>query len=250
MTRQIPKRLRQEPLIETIWQVQFEPAPHHPLGDILPGVLFSSLRNEQPELQLNRLPMAEIPAAMAALDPNLRHAAKYRIEAPGWPFLFHIGDRVVTINCRRPYVGWEAFKPKIIDLIKVLDGNSLIPEPLQHSLRYIDLMTLEPPPALASLRMALTIGEHRIDQHPIQMRVELPDQGCRHVLQIVTPAQVHLPEGVTHGTLIDLETIAVPEPKTWNVIQGGLDTLHTATKAMFFDQVLTADAIDHMDPEY
>lgn len=250
MKRQIPKRLRQEPLIEAIWQVQFEPAPNHPLGDILPGILFSVLRTEQPELKINRLPLAEMPAAMAALDPNLRHAAKYRIEAPDWPFLFHIGDRIVTVNCRQPYVGWDRFKSRIISLINVLDECGLIPEPRQHALRYIDLLTLEPPPALASLQLALNIGEHRIDQHPVQMRVELPDQGCRHVVQVVTPAEVKLPDGPRQGTLIDLETISVPDPSNWCGIQDGLDPLHRATKALFFGQILTEEAIGRMDPEY
>ena len=250
MTNPIPKRLRQEPLIETIWQVQFESAPNRPLGDILPGVLFTALRTRQTDLQLNRLPLADVPAAVAALDPNLRHAAKYRIEAPGWPFLFHIGDRVITINCRRPYVGWGDFKPQIIELIKILEDSGLIPEPRQHSLRYIDLMTIDATPTLASLRLTLAIGEHRIDSHPLQLRVELPDQGCIHVLQVVTPAQVHLPDGDKHGTLIDLETIAVLSLNNWSAVRDGLGTLHDCTKALFFGQVLSQDAIDRMEPEY
>jgi uncharacterized protein (TIGR04255 family) len=250
MANPIPKRLRQEPLIETIWQVQFEPAHNQPLGDILPGVLFTAMRARQTDLQLNRLPLADIPAAVAALDPNLRHAAKYRIEAPGWPFLFHVGDRVITINCRRPYVGWDEFKRHIIELIAILDGSGLIPAPRQHSLRYIDLMTLDEAPSLASLRLSLAIGAHTIDKHPLQLRVELPDQGCIHVLQIVTPAQVNLPDGDKRGTLIDLETVAVMNLNSWPAVQDGLGTLHDRTKAMFFDQVLSSEAIDRMEPEY
>jgi uncharacterized protein (TIGR04255 family) len=250
MTNPIPKRLRLEPLIETIWQVQFEPGPNQPLGDILPGVLFTAFRAQRTDLQLNRLPVADIPAAVSALDPNLRHAAKYRIEAPGWPFLFHVGDRVITINCRRPYVGWDAFKPQIIELIEILEGSGLIPEPRQHSLRYIDLVTLDAAPTLANLRLALAIGEHQIDKHPLQLRVELPDQGCIHVLQVVTPAQVHLPDGDKHGTLIDLETIAVLSLNNWSAVRDGLGTLHDRTKALFFDQVLSPEAIARMEPEY
>jgi uncharacterized protein (TIGR04255 family) len=250
MTGRIPKRLQQEPLIEAIWQVQFEPAPDQALGDVLPGVLFSALRPQHADLKIHRLPVAEIPAQVAALDPNLRFAVKYRIEAPSWPYLFQVGDRVITLNCRRPYVGWDAFKTQTLELIAILESSGLIPAPRRHSLRYIDLLALETPPALASLRLGLDIGEHHIDQHPLQMRVELPDAGCLHVLQIVTPAQVTLPDGAKHGTLIDLETLTDLSQPGWDEVRGGLDALHTASKALFFGQLLTGQAIERMGPEY
>lgn len=250
MATRIPKRLRLEPLVEAVWQVHFEPSSNRPLGDILPGVLFTSLRNQIPNLQLNRLPVADIPPPVAALDPNLRHAPKYRIEAPEWPFLFQAGDRVITINCRQPYMGWGSFKAKICELVDVLEYSGLIPEPLQHSLRYIDLLTLESPPILSSLRMSLNIGENVITDRPLQLRVELPDQDCLHVLQIVTPAQVRVSEGEKLGSLIDLETIAILPQKNWPSVRDGLEILHTASKTMFFRQVLTSEAIERMKPEY
>ena len=100
----IPKRLKQEPLIEAIWQVQFEPMGDMQIGDLLPGMLYAALRNDHPQLQLHRLPAADIPPQVAQIDPNLRHVAKYRMEEAGLPFLFQVGDRTVTLNCRRPHV--------------------------------------------------------------------------------------------------------------------------------------------------
>lgn len=250
MTTQIPRRLRIEPLIEAIWQVQFDPAPDQAVGDALPGVLFSALRQGHPGLMIHRLPVADIPAQVAALDPNLRFAAKYRIEAPGWSYLIQVGDRIVTLNCRPPYEGWDMFKQRISALIMILDRSGLIPEPHQHALRYIDLLTLEPPPALGSLRIGLSVGDRAIVGDPVQMRVELPDTGCRHVLQVATPALANLPDGPRQGTLIDLETTAEPTPKRWEAIQDGLEPLHTASKRLFFTQLLSQDAIERMQPEY
>lgn len=250
MNEKIPKRLRRDPLIEAIWQVRFEPAQNQPIGEILPGVLFAALRAEQPGLRLSRLPIAEIPPIVAQNDPNLRFAAKYRIEAPQQPFLFQIGDRVVTINCRRPYVGWDKFEQNILTLIEILEGSGLITEPRFHSLRYIDLMTLEPPPSLAFLQMELKIGDHAIIAHPLQMRIELPGQECQHVLQIVTPAQVRLSAEEQSGTLIDLETQANLPEKSLAAIKNSLASLHAASKHLFFQQVLTQEAIERLDPEY
>ena len=61
----VPKRLKQEPLIEAIWQVQFD-SPD--VGDVLPGVLFTELRKRHSELQLKRLPAANIPALIAQIE--------------------------------------------------------------------------------------------------------------------------------------------------------------------------------------
>ena len=250
MTEKIPKRLDKEPLIEAIWQVQFEQVENQPVGDILPGILFSALRREQQNWQLKRLPAADIPPLIAQHDTNLRYAAKYRIDAADEPYLYHVGDRVVALNCRKPYVGWQAFKSRINTLIDTLEQSGLMPAPQRHSLRYIDLMTLEPPPTVGFLQLALTIGNQSIERRPLQLRVEVPDERCTHVLQIATPAQVRLPEGERTGTLIDLETLTSVDQGNWSAVRESLETLHTASKSLFFLTVLTPVAIAKMGPEY
>lgn len=246
----IPKRLKKEPLIEAIWQVQFETAEGVPVGDLLPGILFPALRNEHPNLQLQRLPSADIPAQMAQVDPNLRHMAKYRMEEPNSPFMFQVGDRIITLNCRRPYAGWAAFKEKILALVGIIESSRLVPAPLRHSLRYIDLLTLEPAPVLSSLQLSLKLGAFDIQARPLQTRVELLDGTCTHVVQVATPAQVMFPEGMTEGSIVDLETFANVPPNGWGAVATQIDHIHDRSKAMFFQQLLTADAISRLDPEY
>lgn len=246
----IPKRLNKEPLIEAIWQAQFEPREGLPVGDLLPGVLYSALKVNHPNLQLHRLPTADIPAPVAQIDPNLRFTAKYRMEEPGSPFLFQVGDRIVTMNCRKPYVGWTVFKERILKLLDVVEGSGLVPIPLRHSLRYIDLLTLDPAPDLKALQVQFQIGQWGLQNRPLQMRVELPDEGCNHVVQIATPAEANLPEGKLQGSVIDLETIPSAPPGNWQDVRIQIDQIHDRSKAVFYQQLLTADAIALMKPEY
>lgn len=246
----IPKRLKKEPLIEAVWQVHFEPAPDAPVGDLLPGLLFGEMRATQPQLQLLRLPLAELPVQLAEKDPNLRFAAKYRLASPSSSFLVQVGDRIVTLNCLRPYVGWQRFKAETESLIARLEVCGLIPQPTRHSLRYIDLLTLDPPPLISALRLKVTIGDRTITDAPLQLRVEIPDDDMRHVVQIATPAQVQLAGVSEEGTLVDVETIATTTTGGWTDVRNGLDRLHDASKAMFFSQIMTADAVRKMDPEY
>jgi uncharacterized protein (TIGR04255 family) len=247
---QIPKRLNKEPLIEAIWQVQFEPKKGLPVGDLLPGILYSALKTEYPNLQLHRLPTADIPAPVAQLDPNLRFSAKYRMEEAGSPFLFQVGDRIVTMNCRKPYAGWSAFKERMLKLVEVIESSGLVPTPMRHSLRYIDLLYLNPAPSLKALQVNFQIGKWCLENRPIQMRVEIPDGECNHVIQIATPAEANLPEGKLQGSVIDLETFFSEQPTSWQDVRTQIDQIHDRSKAMFYQQLLTADAITLMEPEY
>jgi len=246
----IPKRLKKEPLIEAIWQAQFEPKEGLPVGDLLPGILYSALKAEYPNLQLHRLPTADIPAPVAQLDPNLRFSAKYRMEEPGSPFLFQVGDRIVTMNCRKPYTGWSAFKERILKLLDVIESSGLVPVPGRHSLRYIDLLILDPAPDLKALQIQFQIGQWNLQNRPLQMRVEIPDEDCNHVVQIATPAEANLPEGRLKGSVIDLETVSSSMTSSWQDVRAQIDLIHDRSKAVFYQQLLTAEAIALMEPEY
>lgn len=243
----IPKRLKKEPLIEAIWQVQFE-SPG--AGDILPGVLYTALKARHPRIGLHRLPTADIPAPIAQIDPNLRFAAKVRIEEPDGRFLWQVGDRVVTMNCRKPYAGWSAFREEILDLTQNIKTSGLVPQPQRHSLRYIDLLTLEPAPDLSAFKLAMKLGDHEIRRHHLQMRLEIPDNECTHVVQIATPAQVIFPEGMEEGSIVDIETFSPENSVDWNAIATQIDYMHERSKALFFEHILTKQAIEQMEPEY
>lgn len=251
LTVKIPKRLNTEPLIEAIWQIQFDPVAGQLVGDLLPGVLYTALRNRNhPNIQLQRLPSADIPAQLAQGDPNLRYIAKYRIEEPEKPFLFQVGDRIVTLNCRNPYVGWDTFKNEIITLISILTECNLVPVPDRHSIRYIDLLDLEPAPDLSSFRIDIKIGELDTHSKPLQLRIELSDNEYQHVVQFASPAQASLLDSLKTGSIVDIETSSTLKPNSWEDILNQLDPLHDHSKRMFFEHIISQQAIERLDPEY
>lgn len=243
----LPKRLKKEPLIEVIWQAQFESNPG--IGDVLPGILFTELKKIHPALQLRRLPSADIPASIAQIDPNLRFAAKMLMEDPGGSYIWQVGDRVITLNCRKPYVGWGRFKEAVVALTQIVENSRLIPNPQRHSLRYIDLLKDELAADLAALKLALKLGDHEIRDR-IQMRLEIPDAECLHVVQIATNAQANLAGEQMTGSIIDLETLPAITPGNWDSLRAQLDSLHDRSKELFFRQILTEETIQKLEPEY
>lgn len=243
----LPKRLRKEPLIEVIWQVQFE--SEQGIGELLPGILFTWLRKEHPALQLRRLPSADIPAPLAQMDPNLRFVPKMMMEEPGGSLVWQVGDRVITLNCRKPYVGWERFKEAVVAMTKIIEGSGLIPHPSRHSLRYVDLLQDDLALDLSALKLTIRLGDYEIRSR-VQMRVEIPDSDCLHVVQIATGATVSIAGAQMTGTIVDLETLPVHTQGAWDALRAQLDLLHERSKALFFHQILTRETIDKLEPEY
>ncbi len=249
---EIPKRLHQEPLIEAIWHLHFEPFfPESAGGDALVGVLYTALRQREQgrAYRILRLPLADIPHFITEQDPRLRYTVKFRLETEG-PVLFQVGDQIISVNCRRPYVGWASFKKEILFLLKTLQESELI-KPHRHGLRYLDL--IEEPRYmrdLEGLKLKLQLGDREIRVEPLQLRVELKHFGHSHIVRIIRPAEVKLPqEGDRRGTLIDLETWQ--NASQWEEITDeAIEGLHNASKRMFFEQILTPKLIDQLEPVY
>lgn len=242
----LPKRLRKEPLIEAVWQVQFQPSTAG--GEILVGVLYQNLRNDYPIFL--RLPSADIPAPAVEMNPNLRYLAKFRLENSASPFVIQVGDRVVSLHCRRPYAGWPRFKENILKLAEELKKSSLPFEPERHSLHYFDLLQIEPPPSLASFNLNIQIANRKVIGKPLQMRTEISDGKYGHIVQIMTPVEIAIEQDRKEsGALIDLETFAEAKDDFWFTVCRDLDDLHNASKRMFF-MLLTPEAITRLEPEY
>lgn len=246
----IPKRLRREPLVEAIWQVIFEdPAKPSP-GELMLGILYSHLREKGTEWEVRRLPTAEIPPFVLERDHNLRYAVKFRLESPRTSILYQVGDRVVSVNCRRPYVGWNEFRRCILEVADLIQKMLPWAGPLQHSLRYLDIFPRDLVKGLDRLGLQLSLGGEPIVSQPLHLRVVISYHGCEHILQVFYPADIQLPDGSkVSGTLTDLETYIEP-PNRGIELSRELDTLHDATMAMFFERVLTPELIRELEPEY
>ncbi len=246
MTDQIPKRLRQEPLLEALLEIRFE-SDHAPVSELLPGMLFKELRGSYGKLV--RLPAANIPHPIAERDEGLRYVPTVRLE--GEPFAIQIGERVVSLSCRRPYVGWDEFSKQILNLAKVLEGTGLITRPERFSLKYIDLIDLRTQPSLSYLNVNFAVGGHDITERPVQLRTEIEKNGYIQVLQIASPAQAQVATGERfNGTLLDIDTIKCSDKDDfWQTLDVRIHEAHTHSKQLFFD-LLSKDTLEKLEPEY
>lgn len=251
--RALPEYLGNSPLIEAIWQIRFDVNPALAVGDLLPGILFTALEGNKKGYQLYQLPLAEIPQAMLSADENLKYQAKYRIEAPNLPYLYHIGEHMVSVNCRKPYEGWAIFKNKISELVGILQKAPFEFVNLKASLRYINFFPKSTIPSISPwFQVALRIGDFSIETNPLQIRAELPETECTHVVLLINPAQLMMTDAATEnvGIIIDIDTILHGTQNRLDEILAQLDMLHQKNKVLFFNQILTEDSINKFNPRY
>ncbi len=247
MINKIPVRLKKEPLIEAIWEIRFS-GVKSPVADLLPGMLFKSFPGKYGTAA--KLPVADIPAPVVEHDPNLRYVPKIRLEEANQSI--QIGDRVVSLSCRRPYSGWDRFSADIRDLAKAVQETGLVERLERFSLKYIDLIELEKPVGLAHLNLELKMGEYELAAKPVQLRTEIKENDLIHIIQIISPAEVGLPgtEGRLKGVLVDIDSIKpMADDESWDVLQQRLDDVHTSCKKMFFS-ILKPGTVESLEPDY
>ncbi len=247
MQRNIPIRLKKEPLIEAVWEVRFTVAKPS-AAELLPGLIYQFLHERYPNTV--RLPVADIPAPIQETDPRLRYMPKIRLE--GGNQCVQIGEHVLSLSCRRPYSGWSNFASDIRNLINVADGTKLIERLERFSLKYIDLIELEQPPDLSCLNMTLKLGGKEISALPVQLKTEIREDSLIHIVQIISPAEVIIPgDPQKHvGVLLDIDSINVFQEKgTWQEVDALLEEVHSSSKRMFFN-LLTNETIEKLEPEY
>lgn len=247
MNKRIPKRLKKEPLIESIWEIRFSSAVD-PVAELLPGLIFKAFGSEFQVIE--RLPAASIPAQLRQADVNWHYVPTVRLNGP--PYAIQVGEHVVSLSCGRPYSGWAKFGEKIRMLAEVLKETNLISAPERFSMKYLDVLPMDGTPTISMLNVVMSLGERHVASDPVYFRTERTEGNLLHILQIICPAKAQLLGGAeVEGVLVDTDTVYKKEGTTdfWQNLEDRLNAVHDANKKMFFD-LLKEETIASLEPEY
>jgi uncharacterized protein (TIGR04255 family) len=245
----LPKKLKNEPLIDAIFGVQFSSSV--PASSILPGILFSQIM--KPNKKIERLPIADIPFQIRNADPVLRFQHLLRLHFGD--FLVLIGDSSLSVASVMPYIGWTAFKLKIIEVFQLIDDMKIIETIDRYSLKYVNIVAGDSiAEQIDKINVDIKVGKHELKSETFNVRVEIPRDNLLQIVQIAASAIVTLPNNETRsGVLIDIDTIC--NYKTDNIntllkeLPDRLQLIHDVSKTMFFE-CLKPETIDSMEPLY
>jgi uncharacterized protein (TIGR04255 family) len=248
MTTVLPKRLKNEPLIDAVFEVRFD--SEAPVSVVLPGLLFNKLNGEK---SIESLPIAQLPISIRKGDPNLKYAPLSRIN---WDrFFVNIGDNSLSISCKVPYAGWSIFKPAILNVMNELLESRLVKTVERYSLKYVDLIPVpDQKHHVSMVNLEVRIAGHRLEKEPYNIRVEIPKDGMINVIQIISGAKATLNTGIIkEGLVVDVDTVAmlnnIPMKILFEGFTNKLDAIHNTNKVGFFD-CLSPSTLKLLEPIY
>lgn len=249
MQTKLPVVLGKEPLVEAIFEVRLNGAPS--LSDILPGFLFSQLKNPKPVS--SRLPAADIPAPMRANDPLLLFTPVQRLD---WGmYLISVGDRNFVVSCKLPYPKWPSFRQAIFFITQQIQKLDIPGEVERYSLKYVNLIQAPSPrEQLEKIQVEVQLGSTAVGDQGLQLRVEQRKEETLHIISVATDARVVLHDGQKQfGAIVDVDSIRSTHFPNFNSfvvhLEKELDHLRYANKEQFFS-CLKPQAIEEMEPEY
>lgn len=248
MVASLPKKLRQEPLIDALFEVRF--SSKSPTSVIFPGVLFNSLPGSK---EIVPLSAAQMPKQIRDADPVLKFAPVARLD---WgQFAISISDFSVLVGCKLPYPGWINFRPVIILVMDELRKTNIVQNVERYSLKYVDLIPgIDPQQQISFVNFEVNVAGHNLEKEIFQFRIEILKDGFINAVNLVSSATVTV-EGQTakHGLVIDIDTIAnqnnIPLLDVLVDFPAKLDQIHESNKQMFFD-CLNSKALALLEPIY
>jgi len=243
--QKLPVRLAKPPLLETIFEIRFEPVKEA-VADLLPGMLYQALGASYPDSA--SLPVANVPREIRNADPSLRYVAAHRlVRSDGHIF---VGDRVVGVGKTAPYQGWDDFRKRIDDLVYALKKTPFIARVERFSIKSLNLLEVPQGAQLSHLNLNVTVAGTAVSEMGFTLRTEFVQDPDITILQIATNA-THTQGAVSKsGVLVDIDTIKlIKESDFWDAIERQIDQVHIRAKQMFFS-LLTPETIDSLGPDY
>ncbi len=242
----IPDKLGQDTIIEAVFELRFL-STKDSVADILPGLLYQHVSESFPKIE--RLGITQLPLSLIQSEASFRYAPHYKLI--GDHYSMQVGEHVFSINCPRPYGGWDEFKSKIHELVDILRGTDIIETVERFSVKYVNVIPMQNDASLDQLKVSLTAGPFDLGKQATLLRTEVIEDGFLNIVQISTQVSTTLKDSeVVEGVLLDIDTICQRDfSNFWDEFDGLLEQAHNVEKKIFFG-LLKESTIDNLDPQW
>lgn len=242
----IPKLLKNAPILMALAEVRFSNEGASTVGAVLPGVLYSDLKDEFPTIE--PLPTAQIPSELTTQNPELRYLPTTTLRGEGK--VLSVGGCVLALSFGKPYPGWDACEASIKKVWDTAKRSGLIGNIERFSLKYVNLIEADlGENHLALTTVKLVLGDRAITSEATTVRTEIKDGRFITIMTIVGQAHT-VDQPATTGLIVDLDVVCNgPFAGGWDEIVGLVNEAHAIEKNAFFG-LLTKETIDKYGPDY
>lgn len=245
MPDQIPKQLKNCPIIESVAEVRFSTNIDR---TAVYGVLYNALKaNFEKTIPLDIL---QIPEQIRDADPNLKYKPYYKIKHNADPcILIQIGPDVITINNVPTYSGWDAFSKKIFEVLETVFRTEIIGSIDRIALRYINFFEGSNI-FQGGTNLSIKLMQDEIPYIQTQLKTEFVEDSFRSNVTIINHAISSAKGSKMYGSVIDIDTYRMMAlENAVRDIKSILNELHTYEKRTFFS-LLSQEFLKSLNPVY
>jgi len=242
----MPVAFGKSPLLEAVFELRFQAAVST-AGDLLPGLLYSVLKDEYPEVQ--PLPVASVPRDLREKQPNLRYQATHRLAAESRAV--QVGDRVLSLSVTSPYPGWAKFNEAIGRLLRTVSDTRMVRALERFSFRYINHIPAEPGQSqLSFLKLRIDSPGYGFAETGFHLRFEHVEGKFLTIVQAAPNTSVESPgKSPALGLLLDIDTIRELPGKALSEIGVELEEAHSVAKRAFIS-LISESTLNRLAPTY
>jgi uncharacterized protein (TIGR04255 family) len=240
----VPTKLKHDTILETVAEIWFS-SSEPSAGDLLPGLMFHSLRSEFPTLQ--KFPTADIPKQFRDGNPAFLRQPLQSLN--GKNKRVYIGDRSIGVSHNLPYPGWSSVKQTIVNVVDALKKSELITNVERVSLKYSNILEMDnDKDQLMLIDIDLKLGGYDLRMPGRFIRGEFDIDDFIAIVDVKTGAVAIVGEIQKQGLSVDVDVIFSP---TINYSIGELadtiEKLHNTEKKVYFG-LLTESTIEQLGP--
>lgn len=182
----LPSKLKNDTISEVLFEVRFESDESQQLPEAVITKLSDFIHWR--DFELIRSPISDIPFAVRVMDPNLKRQPSLEMHSPGRQKIVKIGTHSLSYHRLKPYPGWDAFRPEIIEILNYTFSLFRNFRATRLGLRYVNMFTPDHNIGrIADLNFALQVASKTFDG-PINVNYMVNDTDHqRALIRIASP---------------------------------------------------------------
>lgn len=239
----LPSQLDKCPLVDALIEIRFETTI---VGSAIFGLIYNLISDDF-KGNVTNLPILQIPEQIRKTDPSLRFKPLYRIDSD--EYVLQIGDDVLCISSKVPYVGWNKLSSRTIELINKIVDTKIINKVIRIGHRYVNFFE-------GDIMDKLTISKPDIKKYntnSILVRIDTNDKdNFIDTVQITNSATYKSPQTgeILSGSLIDIDSFKEYEDNYFlENIKEEINKVHQCEKNIFFS-LLKEEFLESLKPSY
>lgn len=231
-------KLSKSPIIETTLDII---CSFNVPTDVVLGIIYNSMNNIFVKLNVQGLPILNLPEQLRESDSNLRNKPTHRIDCERG--IVSVGPHIISISILPPYKNWEDYVGFISQIIEVIKGLKIIGSIQQSNLRYLNFLNSN---VFDKINLNINIAGHKVSYPSTVLKTEIPvDTNMVNVLQITNSVHVKNESlGLDNdGSLIDI--VVVNKNINLDNLMDSVYRSHKSAKDLFFS-LLSSELLNEL----